>query len=93
MEKVGAVGDGVHPYVDSGVYQQQDEALPVVEANSVAQPGAIMVHTEDASPQFRAMVSPRRLILLAFYAEYISKLFLLVKRHTLKNSKFRKKNF
>jgi len=50
------------------------EKLVVVEAHTIADPRAVVIHSEDALPTNRAVVSSRWLYLFAFLAELVEEI-------------------
>ena len=67
-------------YVD----QQQDKELAIPEANTVVDPGAVMVHVEHTAATTRAMVTPLRLEDVAHQTVSSSLVFCITKMETPK---------
>lgn len=65
------VGEGAHgdeEAVEEGVGEEEDEALVVAEADAAVDPGAVVVHLEDAGVADGAVVGPVRFHQLALVA-------------------------
>lgn len=61
--------------------EHANEELVVVEANTVGDPGAVMVHLQDASVALRAMMASVWLRLVAPLANSYATELLLLNRH------------
>lgn len=55
-EEVVEGGDGDEEAVEEGVGEEEDEAFVVCEADAVVDPGAVVVHLEDAFAADAAVV-------------------------------------
>lgn len=63
-------GDGeAEDAEDGGVDQEEEECLVVVEAETVGEPGAVVVHLQDTGATGGTVVGSVGFVTLAFFAE------------------------
>jgi hypothetical protein len=74
----GVTGDNNHPASDSAVEQHTNKVLVVVESYAVGNPGAVVVHLQNASIALRAVMTAVGLSFEAPMAYTYSSIFLFL---------------
>jgi hypothetical protein len=74
----GVTGDNNHPASDSAVEQHTNKVLVVVESYAVGNPGAVVVHLQNASITLRAVMTTVGLSFEAPMAYTYSSIFLFL---------------